>query len=70
MIKTTEITEIYPKIFRLSLTLSLDLKDVNIYLIAGEVPTLIDTGLKDPIDPREEHTFWGLSLFITEYSKK
>ena len=48
MVKTSVITEIYPKIFRLGLTLSLELKDVNIYLIAGEVPTLIDTGLKNP----------------------
>lgn len=48
MIKTLEITEIYPKIFRLKLPLSLDVTDVNIYLIAGEVPTLIDVGIKNP----------------------
>ena len=48
MIKDLEITEIYPKIFRMNLPLPLDVKDVNIYLITGEVPTLIDVGIKTP----------------------
>ena len=43
-----EITEVYPKIFRMCMPLPLDLSDVNIYLIAGEVPTLIDGGIKTP----------------------
>ncbi|KUO74841.1 MAG: hypothetical protein APF81_20570 [Desulfosporosinus sp. BRH_c37] len=49
MIKTLEINEIYPKIFRINLPLPLDVTDVNIYLIAGEVPTLIDAGIKTPL---------------------
>lgn len=48
MIKNLEITEIYPKIFRMNLPLPLDVTDVNIYLITGEVPTLIDVGIKTP----------------------
>lgn len=44
-----EIKEIYPKIFHLNLPIPLDVNDINIYLITGEVPTLIDTGLNTPL---------------------
>lgn len=47
MTKTVEITEVYPKIFRLCFPLPLGI-EVNLYLFAGEVPTLIDTGTKGP----------------------
>lgn len=48
MIKKLEITEIYPKVFHMNLPLPLDVKDINIYLITGEIPTLIDVGIKTP----------------------
>jgi len=48
VIESIEITEIYPKIFCMNLPLPLDVTDVNIYLITGEVPTLIDVGIKTP----------------------
>lgn len=49
MMETREIVEIYPKIFCLNLPLPLDVKDVNIYLITGKVPTLLDVGIKTPL---------------------
>ena len=44
MIKTREITEIYPKIFHIKLPLPLEVREVNAYLFTGEIPTIIDCG--------------------------
>lgn len=41
-----DIIEVYPQIYKLQVPVPLDIKYVNAYLFAGEVPTLIDAGCK------------------------
>lgn len=48
-IRYQNINEVYPKVFQLNLPLPLDVKDVNLYLIAGEIPTLIEVGIQTPL---------------------